>query len=129
MLTCVNCGKDLMSTCSCFSPRQRLGEYRRLFARQLEAIDKVQFENKPLYMQLEHNKIRKRAKVRVLHLFGIEASAEFSSKEIGQSDEFVVSLLDWDLNLIRRWYEHRPKFSFFKRYIRYSVALEASSPE
>ena len=100
MVTCIQCGRNIINACSCLNGREKLQEFTRLALRESDLIDKVQFEKRPLFIEIEELKLRKQAQVQIVSTFEVKASASFSRVELGSLGAFTIKLLDWDGNLI-----------------------------
>lgn len=107
MVTCQRCGKNLVRKCSCFNGREKLKEFIRLTSKELEVIDKVQYENKPLYVELEEKQLSKKASIKFPNELAIQAEVKFTKEEIGNLKEYWIRLVDWNGELIYRR-KHKP---------------------
>lgn len=108
MATCMKCGTNIVQSCKCFTGREKLNEFRRLALREEEVVEKVQFENKPLFIEIAELNLRKKADIEVVGTFFVSAKAQFSGKELGSLREFTIRLLDWNEELIYWRKEQNP---------------------
>lgn len=118
---------ELETNCDCFEPREKFKQHHIFTSKLFDIIEQVQFEKKPLYIEIEETGINQKARIKIKSLFHIVASASFNSKEMGNKDHFIMKLLDWDKQLVFRRKEKKLKLGIFRRYQQIEWRLQAWS--
>lgn len=106
LVTCLKCGTNIVQTCTCFKGREKLKEFIKLSLREHDIVDKTQFENKSLFIEVAEKSLVKEAKIEKINTFHMRASASFNGKELENLSDFTIRLLDWDRELV---YWHKEK--------------------
>lgn len=116
MATCIKCGTNIVQSCKCFSGREKLKEFKKLALREHEVVEKVQFDNKSLFIEVKEKSLAKKASIDIINVLHIVASASFNKKELENLSEFTIRLLDWNRELI---YWHKEKNSLTEQHDAY----------
>lgn len=101
MVSCLQCGKNLITECTCFeNDLDRIKYWKKLAAREIHIIIEVLENDRPLFMRLINStSITARASVTPLRN-GLRASCIFSLDKPGVFRSTRIELLDWSHELI-----------------------------